>query len=231
MYGHGFGTLFLAEVYGMARQARLRERLAAAVQLICRSQNGLGGWRYQPRPDDADVSVSSAQLIALRAARNAGFDVPLDTVRRAVDYLTRLQLPNGGFRYMLPMDEAAFPRSAAAVMALFSAGMHGSAEVTRGLDYIQDFLPDRAGGAEGALDAAPEDRYLFYGHYYAAQAMWQAGADRWSRWYPPVREMLVAAQRQRPDGSWASDISPEYATAMACFVLQIPLGSVPVLQR
>jgi hypothetical protein len=47
MYGHGFGTLFLAEVSGMVQDADLRDKvrdtLHAAVQLIVKSQNAEGG--------------------------------------------------------------------------------------------------------------------------------------------------------------------------------------------
>lgn len=229
MYGHGFATLFLAEVYGMANHPQLRHRLAAAVKLIVDSQNPQGGWRYQPRQQDADVSVSSAQLIALRAAKNAGINVPERTVEQAVGYLVALQNQDGGFCYMLPSDESAFPRSAAALTALLSAGMRGTPEVARGMDYLHAFQPDPAHAPTVALDTAPEQRYFFYGHYYAAQAMWQAAGATWPEWYSGLRDLLL--NNQLADGSWASDISPEYATAMACFALQIPFNGVPVLQR
>jgi len=84
MYGHGFATLFLCEVYGMSPQAELRDRLGQAVELIINAQNDEGGWRYQPRPSDADVSVTVCQVMALRAARNAGLAVPDDSIDRAI---------------------------------------------------------------------------------------------------------------------------------------------------
>ena len=48
MYSHGFGTLFLAEAYGMTHRPEIREKLQKAVRLIIDSQNIEGGWRYQP---------------------------------------------------------------------------------------------------------------------------------------------------------------------------------------
>ncbi|MCA9017219.1 MAG: terpene cyclase/mutase family protein, partial [Planctomycetaceae bacterium] len=45
MYGHGFATLFLAEVYGMTRSKDVRIKLEKAVELIVKSQNAKGGWR------------------------------------------------------------------------------------------------------------------------------------------------------------------------------------------
>ena len=71
MYGHGFALLFLCESYGMTNHAELRDCLGQAVEIVIDSQNPEGGWRYQPEPNDADVSVTVCQVMALRAARNA----------------------------------------------------------------------------------------------------------------------------------------------------------------
>src|SRR5208337_3873735 len=76
MYSHGFGTLFLAEAYGMTHRPEIREKLQKAVRLIIDTQNNEGGWRYQPVRRDADLSVTICQINALRAARNAGLYVP-----------------------------------------------------------------------------------------------------------------------------------------------------------
>ncbi len=221
MYEHGFAALFLAEVHGMSPRADLREKLTKGVELIVRTQNDEGGWRYQPRKEDADISVTICQVMALRAARNAGLAVPKETVDRCIDYVKRSQNPDGGFRYMLPPGESAFPRSAAGIVALFSAGIYAGPEVDRGLAYLDRFLPREAPG--------PQDAYFFYGQYYAVQAMWQTGGTRWQRWYPAIRDLLV--KTQQPDGSWPDATGPEYATAMATIILQMPDNSVPIFQR
>ena len=142
-----------------------------AVKLIVDTQNDEGGWRYQPRRDDADVSVTVSQLMALRAARNAGVFVPNETVERAVSYLHRAQNPDGGFLYMNEERESAFPRSAAAVVALYNAGESDTPQINKGLNYLDAFLPKRV---EGLLPS-----HFFYAHYYASQAMWQSGDRDW----------------------------------------------------
>ena len=73
------------------------------------------------------------------------------------------------------------------------------------------------------------DMYYFYGHYYAAQAMWTAGGSWWAEWFPAIREELLG--RQHPDGSWDDAIDTHYATAMACIILQIPNNYLPILQK
>jgi hypothetical protein len=221
MYGHGFALLFLAECYGMSRRPELREKLSLGTQLIVHSQNHEGGWRYYPQRADADISVTVCQVMALRAARNAGIDVPKETIDRSIDYVKRSQNPDGGFMYMLQGGESAFPRSAAGVVALYSAGVYEGPEIGKGLDYLMEFIPAR--------DQVRRETYWYYGHYYAAQAMWQAGGQRWERWYPAIRDELV--NRQTPDGSWASPISIECDTAMACVILQMPNNYLPIFER
>ena len=229
MYGHGFATMFLAECYGMAQRPELRTKLGKAVELIANCQNEQGGWRYRPlREDAADVSVTVCQVMALRAARNAGIYVPPEKIERAIDYIKKCQNPDGGFKYILvPVGESpsAVPRSAAAVVGLYCAGIKEidqGPEVKQGLNYLVQYLPQR--GVER------RDAYYFYGHYYAVLAMWQAGGESWARWYPAIRDELVL--RQQPNGSWVDlSISNEFATAMACLILGVPNNYLPIFQR
>lgn len=224
MYEHGFATLFLADVYGMSPRDDVREKLVKAIDLIVHTQNNEGGWRYQPRRADADISVTICQIMALRAARNAGISVPNETVDKCIEYVKKSQNADGGFRYMLQGGESAFPRSAAGVVALHSAGVYEGKEIERGLAYINQFLPQ--GDRRGLLT---QDGHFFYGHYYAVQAMWQAGGERWNRWYPAIRDVLV--KQQQADGSWMDPVGVEYGTAMATIILQMPDNSVPIFQR
>jgi hypothetical protein len=222
MYEHGFATLFLAEAYGMSRAAGLREKLASAVRLIVETQNREGGWRYFPERRDADISVTICQVMALRAAKNAGLFVPPLTIDRCVAYIRRSQNSDGGFMYQLSMGgPSKFPRSAAAVVALNNAGIYDGPEVERALDYVMEFLP-------GSTAAAMENHFL-YGHYYAVQAMWQAGGDRWRRWYPAIEAELF--KRQQSDGAWLDSVSPVYGTAMSCLILLMPRNHLPIFQK
>ena len=221
MYGHGFATLFLAEAFGMTWRMDIGEKLAKAVEQIVATQNKEGGWRYLPEKKDADISVTVCQVMALRAARNAGIFVPPETIDTAVDYVKRSQNPDGGFMYQIEGGPSAFPRSAAGIVALYSAGIYDSDEITKGLDYLMQFKP-RA----NVFDPQP---HYFYGHYYAVQAMWHAGGDYWKEWYPAIRDQLLA--RQREDGTWDSTVSPEYGAAMASLVLQMPNNYLPIFQR
>ena len=103
MFGHGFATLFLAEVYGMeedrGRQRILHDVLERACELTARSQSRAGGWLYTPDSNSDEGSVTITQIQALRACRNAGIAISEDTAARAVDYVRNSANPDGSIRY------------------------------------------------------------------------------------------------------------------------------------
>jgi hypothetical protein len=230
MYSHGFGTLFLGEVHGMIPdrelQTKVRKRLKEAVEVIIHSQNPEGGWRYTPDPKDADISVTICQIMALRSARNAGIVVPKSTADRCIEYVKACQDANGGFRYMKQGTPPAFARTAAGVVALFSAGVYKGPEIERGLHYLTQWRPN-------PRIARPDihGMHYYYGQYYAAQAMWIAGGDYWKNWFPPIRDELMELGRMRNDGAWTDSNCSHYATAMACLVLQVANNYLPIFQK
>jgi prenyltransferase beta subunit len=223
MYGHGFATLFLAEVYGMTGDEAVKEKLQRAVRLIQNTQNREGGWRYQPVPYDADISVTICQVMALRAARDAGVKVEKDVIDKSIQYVRTCQNPDGGFSYMARQGGGSgFARSSAGVASLYYAGIFEGDDLKRGLDYIRKFTP---GKSVAAMNAQMEGHY-FYGNYYAVQAMFLAGGDYWAKWYPAIREQLIRLQDST--GSWKDQFSEDYGTAMALIILQMPNRYLPV---
>ena len=78
------------------------------------------------------------------------------------------QTPEGGFSYFSGQPGAAFPRSAAGVVALYCAGVYQGTEIDRGLRYLMRFKP---GAFAGGRDMMFREQHYYYGQYYAAQAM------------------------------------------------------------
>lgn len=220
MYGQGFATLFLAEVYGESHERSLRRKLQRAVRLIVETQNQQGGWRYQPMPMPADISVTICQVMALRAARQAGIAVPHRTILKAISFVRQLQNPDGGFSYMLGSPGSMMPRSAAGVALLFYAGVYRGKAVAAGVHYLLSVRPGTP---------ANNQYNFFYGNYYGTQAMFLAGGKWWNAWWPAMSKTLL--DRQDADGSWHGNAGFSYGTAMALIILQIPDRLLPVLQK
>ena len=217
MYGHGFSMLFLSQAYGMTQKKIIGDALRKAVKLTCETQNDVGGWRYQPRKSDADLSITVCQIMGLRGARDAGVDVPDEVRSKCIEYVKKSQNRNGSFRYTLNGGHTTYAMTAAGVTSLYSAGIYEGEQVEKALTYLKKFKPN--GVSRGG--------HYFYSNYYAVQAMWHAGGEYWNEWYPAIRDQLVATQVA--DGSWSSsEAGPEYGAAMACIILQMPLNYLPV---
>jgi Prenyltransferase and squalene oxidase repeat len=224
MYGHGFASLFLSEAYGMSTRPDadevIGEKLRKAIKLTIQSQNDAGGWRYQPVKSDADLSITICQIMALRAARDAGIHVPDDVRSKCIDYVKKSQNADGSFRYTLGGGGGSFPLTGAGIVSLYSAGIYDGEPIEKGLKWLMNYLPSKGGGAGN-------HGYFFYGHYYAVQAMWHAGGDYWAKWYPAIRDVLL--KQQTADGSWPDgEVCSEFGTAMACIILQMPNNFLPI---
>ena len=227
MYGHGFATLYLAEVYGMSPRPDVGEKLHNAVRLIVNTQQpNVGGWRYQALPVDSDISVTICQIMALRAARNAGIKVPNATIDNAIQYVKKSQEPDGGFRYVISSGGSGYPRSAAGVAALYymRTGNDFTEEIKRGVDYLKARIP---GGAGGAGDG---EGNFFYANYYATQAMFMFGGAPWEAYWPGIRKVLLGKQ-DKASGNWSGESGTVYATSMSLIMLQVPNRLLPILQK
>ncbi len=219
MYDHGFATLALAEAYGMSKRKGLERALLMAVRLIERVQNPQGGWRYQPRPADADITVTGCQLMALRAARNAGVKVRSTVIRKGLDYIKSCARPDGGFSYQ-PGGGAGKARTGIGVLLLHLLGESDSELVSKGADYLLK-RPMKAG-----------EHYFYYGLYYCTQAMFQKGGEHWQFWRKSMLDTVLSIQNQ--DGSWptrGSSGGQTYATAMAILALEVEWKLLPIYQR
>jgi hypothetical protein len=225
MYAHGLATLALSEMWGMTEEEKddtdIQKALEAAVKVILRAQNILGGWRYNPQPKDADISVTVTQLVALASARQAGIMVPDETIDKAVQYIESCwHRGSGGFNYQTGRNEPAFPRSAGATYSLQLCGQRDSDQVSAGLRFLK------------SLDRRVFSRsdFYYYGHYYGIQAMVQAGDEYYSDWYPRIRDALL--KKQRSGGEWTGGRGGgAQSTAMSIIVLGTPYRFIPIYQR
>jgi hypothetical protein len=232
MYCHGISTLMLAEVVGMIPEPALADRvhtaLSRAVLVIVKSQDvnkgpdHAGGWRYQPNSNDSDISVTGWQVMALRAAKSAGCAVDSARIDRAVAYLKRCALENGGFAYQ-PRQTANNPRTGVGVLALEICGAHLTPEAVAGSKYLLK---------HPAVWGSP---YFFYEAYYCSQAMFQVGDDAFRGYQDRLVSILLEHQEQ--DGSWLSGDGNDqsagrtYCTAMGVLALAVEYQYLPIYQR
>ncbi|MFT5407097.1 MAG: hypothetical protein ACI9DF_005969, partial [Verrucomicrobiales bacterium] len=95
-YNHAIAGLMLGEVYGMCggeRSEKIRVAIERGLEFSWRLQfarkerdTDRGGWRYLYKRDEveSDLSVTGWQLMFLRSAKNAEFDVPKEFIDAAM---------------------------------------------------------------------------------------------------------------------------------------------------
>ena len=236
MYSHGFATLYLAECYGMSPDPALLRSLQAAIDLIHHSQNSEGGWRYQPAPVDADISVTICQVMALRAAFNVGVGgVPSqESIARAITYVRRCANGDGSFGYQSgggggggwgANGAEGIPRCAAGAMSLIGSGITNLSDSVLGpaMRFLRTHVNEHI---------QSKSSYYWYGQYYAAQALFHSPEPKdWDAYW--AKAFPAFAKLQESDGLWTrSDSSgPAFNTAMALIILQIPNNYLPIFQR
>ncbi len=228
MYEHGLYTLALSELWGMTANKEdnkaLQTALERAVQVILRAQSPLGGWRYHARPDAGqDTSVTAMVFCSLASARQAGILVPTETIDRVVGYL-RDQVWNektGGFGYQGNTGSTLSCTGGGAYAAQL-CGMRDTEWVQAAIRYLEN---------SPKIFNRQEVGYFYYCHYYAMQAMVQAGEEHYAKWYPQIRDALLGLQQ--PDGSWNEGKMTGYPhmTPMAIIILGTPHRYIPVYQQ
>ena len=236
MYEHGLATLALTELWGMTGDrdrddAAIQKAIEAAIDVILRSQNAGGGWRYKPTPNcGQETSVTVMVFIGLASARQAGIAVPNETIAKVVRYLrSAVNKNSGGFNYIPAGRSAGLQNETVActgggAYAAQLAGERGTEIVLSALRYLKARSPAIIDSGFG---------HYYYGHYYALQAMVQAGDDYYAAWYPLIRDALI--RRQGADGGWGtargSKGDAKYTTPMAIIMLATPHRYIPIYQR
>ena len=249
VYNHAIAGLMLGEVFGHVTGPKMQEvkkAMSKALQFTREMQTqpkfhaaDLGGWRYlhlryDQSAADSDLSVTSWQILFLRSARNAEFNVPQDYVDKAMEFVHRCWDPkNGVFNYAL--EGAADMRSSrgmvgAGILCLSLAGQHQTPAALAAGDWLLAH-PYRKFGEQIGVDDG-----FFYSAYYCSQAAGQLGGAYWKGIYAPLADTLLGAQNA--DGSWPPEpqkgfarFGSAYASALAVLSLTPPYQLLPVYQR
>lgn len=229
MYHHGFAMLALAEAYGAVDESllwqgaekkgrSLAQALKLAVDCAATSQkkNRWGGWRYSPDATDADTSVTGAVLMGLLAARNAGMEVPDETVNAALEYMRRSTGRDGSVAYsggFGGMGES-MNRSAIATLVAAVGKQKDEQKYAATLKHIVTRLEHKEGS------------YPEYFRYYMAQALFQGDYESWQKWNAMTIRQL--SEQQAEDGSFNNS---SYSTAMSMLALALNYRFLPIYER
>jgi hypothetical protein len=229
MYCHAIASLALGEVLAITRDETLRGPVERAVGFIERSRAADGlAWRYVPGDrSGSDTSILGWIVLALKAASEAGIEVPASCRTGSLNWLNRVA------------------RGAERGLAIYGQttesgdGLDVSPTMTAEAWVCRQFLG--AGGPGRSSDEAAayllthlpsKDTYNLYYWYYGTLAMHQHGGRDWEEWNRTVRDAVVQLQSRsgHADGSWDPQLSQGrydskggriYSTALATLTLEV----------
>jgi hypothetical protein len=178
---------------------------------------------------ESDLSVTTWQLMFLRSARNAEFEVPAEAIEEAMAYVHRAFSPqDGAFSYQQGRRTNR-AMAGSGIISLSLAGEHQSEMAKSAGQWVLGHPFHRYNRVEHH-----EERY-HYSAYYCSQAMFQLGDEYWSRFFPPFQRVLV--EHQQADGSWPRESNKDgvfgssYTTALVILSLTPPYQLLPIYQR
>ncbi len=233
MYHHGFAMLALCEAYGVVDDSDLyppgelesKRSLAEAVELAVRAaltaqkNNRRGGWRYAPNASDADTSVSGAVVMGLLAARNAGIEVPDESIDRAIDYLVSMTAADGSVGYTSASEGGGGESVARSSIVNLVLAIAGRKELQAYQSTLQYLVASR--------DAEP--LWPEYARYYQAQAYFQSDVAVWKQWNDRLIQRLK--RDQKPNGSFDGDLGVTNSTSMSLLALAVNYRFLPIYER
>jgi len=233
MYHHGFGMLALAEAYGTVDDRNLwpeaqgakRRSIGVALELAVRAaltsqkKNQFGAWRYSQGSPDADTSVSGAVLVGLLAARNAGIEVPDESIEKAISYYKSMTSPSGQVGYsggFGGFDES-LARISIGSLVYSLARRKDLSQYKATLGYLTQRVEQPASG------------YVEYARYYQAQALFQGDVEAWEKWNKLLIRQLK--QVQQKDGSFPGQFGQTFGTAASLLALALNYRFLPIYER
>ena len=235
MYHHGICTLMLAEAAGMTDGKlgeEIRKKLVKAVDVILTAQRtdeharpaAAGATPRGPRPS-SDISVTGWQIMALRAAKNVGCDVPAENIDEAVAFIKRCQDANtGGFDYQ-PGSNLTVPCTGTGILALEICGKDQHHE-PRSDAGRRNFLAQEPAALRDAVRLL-RPLLLLAGHVPARRQLLGL--------LPPAAARHAVQEPEATNGSWIGGgdggYGPNYSTAMCVLALTVEYRYLPIYQR
>ena len=261
MYGHGFGTMFLASVYGEEEDKDQREKLEKtlkkAVEFIGKAQTSkkhrkaegkdvdVGGWGYVSATDNSNFdegSVTITQVQALRAARNAGIPVPKETIDKAVAYLEACTTPKGGVIYSYANSNGVAlngqerpPLTAAAVACSFGAGQYKGELAKKWVKFCKDNIPFviKAVITMNTRVTTTLSSCMLGDDRYG-ELFPKEDKNSWLTWskYKEAMYPYLVDSQDKASGAWTSGyIGQVFSTSVNLSILQLEKGILPIYQR
>jgi len=238
IYSHAIATYAMTEAYGLSEYKLLRKYAQRGIDYLESHRNPYMVWRYQPRDNDNDTSVTGWCVMAYESGKYFELDVNDRALKLCETWFDQVAEPvtgrhgytkRGELSSRHPGDHSTrFPPEKGESMtavALFCRYFMGQDPKEHDImNTAADLLltkPPEWDEKSGVID--------HYYWYYASYALYQAGGRHWKEWSKRLTDTVVKNQRTDgnfkgswdPIGAWGEDGGRVYSTALLVLTLEV----------
>ena len=236
IYGHAIAAYAMCEAYGLSKYTTLKRYAQKGINYLETHRNPYSVWRYQPRDNDNDTSVTGWAIMAYESAKYFDLQVDDQALKLCEVWLDQVTDPTGRAGYSKAGEPSSrhpgdhmtrFPTEkgeAMTAVSLFGRFFMGQdpKEKTTMNDAANLLMskPPVWDEKSGVID--------HYYWYYATYAMYQMGGRYWKDWSKKVDAAVVKNQRMDGNftgswdaiGVWGEDGGRVYSTATLVLTLE-----------
>lgn len=229
-----FAVVFLTQAYGMRSQGLSDDthlEMKAAIQkltdYIARTQESDGSWHKETF---GSLKATCMAWLALRSAASIGIRIDTAKVEKTLKFIQKqynagAKLFQNGNQDGGYGDYQTLYATASSVRVLQGMGLGGEA---MSLNAIDTFIQNVSSGQWKGMYLTVEGEDYLSAMMFSHTLIGENGV-RWKKWFPYIRDALIARQSQ--DGSWTTTAcisGRTFATACALLSLQTPNRLLPI---
>lgn len=239
VYDHAIAAYAMCEAYGLSDYKLLKKSAQKGLNYLESHRNPYSVWRYQPRDNDNDISVTGWAIMAYESGKFFKLQVNTSALKLCETFLDQVSDPTGKHGYTKQGEgssrkpgghDVQFPiekgeaLTAVGLFCRFFMGqdpkekpiMKAAADLLRSKPPVWD-------EKSGSID--------HYYWYYATYALFQYGGNHWKQWQKKLETAVVKNQHRDsgkknllgswdPIGAWGEDGGRVYSTAILTLTLE-----------
>ncbi len=239
IYNHAIAAYAMCEAFGLSNYQLLKDTAQKGINYLESHRNPYSVWRYQPRDNDNDTSVTGWCIMAYESGEFFGLTINKDALKYSAVWLDQVSDPTGlhgytkqgehssrkpgdhGTRFPIEKGEA---MTAVGLFARFFMGQDPKEKpiMKAAADLILS-KPPLWDTKAGTIDE--------YYWYYATYALFQMGGSHWETWKKKLEPALTKSQHRDKAkknyygswdaiGCWGEDGGRVYMTAIMVLTLE-----------
>ncbi|MFT7537491.1 MAG: hypothetical protein ACI85K_003450 [Hyphomicrobiaceae bacterium] len=239
VYDHAIAAYALCEAYGLSNYKLLKKPAQRAIEYLESHRNAYSVWRYQPRDQDNDISVTGWAVMAYKSGKFFDLQVNDEALRLSGVFLDEVSDATGLHGYQKagqmcgrkPGGHAIrFPPAksqALTAVGLFCRFFLGQDPKEKPVMNAAANLLTKTLPVWNETDGSIDHYYWYYGTY----ALFQMGGKTWKQWQKSLERAVGPNQHSDlentntfgswdPVGAWGEDGGRVYSTAILTLTMQ-----------